>query len=389
VDGFGNELPDSDDHSVNLFQPSITFDKTGDTLSKVGDSVDYTITLENTSSDDSPSLTCHITDPLLGVDKSGISLAWNDPPYVINTSRVVQPGDPDPLVNTASVLCTVEGFGNELPDSDDHSVNLFQPDYSLSCWTASDIATVGDTIEYLFTLDDLSSPDTPNMARVSASSNLLGDVASSFPDPLVDKVVYLYYTVQASDPAMLVHGVTTVYSPLGFPNEYERYAQCTVQVKFGCMYSPGYWGGGEGVQKWDQSPCDPVAAAAGFITTDEFPWYDYGKLGGDDPTPGDSKITYLDIFGLPKKGDVTRQLAFKYVAARLNVALADVLSLPVHSDLVPLLDEIDLYFASYPVGSRGHGDGGWGKSLKTQLDAIFAAVGEEYCPPTGSVPECP
>ena len=41
-------LTASDGHSVNLFQPSITIDKTGDTLSKVGDPVNYTITVTNT-----------------------------------------------------------------------------------------------------------------------------------------------------------------------------------------------------------------------------------------------------------------------------------------------------------------------------------------------------
>ncbi|MCI0582593.1 MAG: hypothetical protein L0227_06805, partial [Chloroflexi bacterium] len=46
----GTAVSDFDDHSLNLFQPSVTIDKTGDTLSKVGDSVDYTITVHNSSS---------------------------------------------------------------------------------------------------------------------------------------------------------------------------------------------------------------------------------------------------------------------------------------------------------------------------------------------------
>ena len=41
--GFGNVLKESDKHEVDLFQPSITLDKTGDELSKVGDSVEAKI----------------------------------------------------------------------------------------------------------------------------------------------------------------------------------------------------------------------------------------------------------------------------------------------------------------------------------------------------------
>ena len=69
--GFPNVLTASDGHSVNMFQPSITFSKTVDkTLSKVGDAANYTLTLNNTSSSDTPAMNCTITDSLLGINKS-------------------------------------------------------------------------------------------------------------------------------------------------------------------------------------------------------------------------------------------------------------------------------------------------------------------------------
>jgi uncharacterized repeat protein (TIGR01451 family) len=98
---FPNDITATDSHSVNLFQPSVTIDKTGDELSKVGDSVDYTITVNNSSSADSPNLECRIQDPLVGLDKV-VTLAPGDKD-VSTPSRTVQPGDPDPLVNTATV----------------------------------------------------------------------------------------------------------------------------------------------------------------------------------------------------------------------------------------------------------------------------------------------
>ena len=61
--GFPNVLVKKASHNVELFQPSITLTKEGDALSKIGDKVDYTITLANTSSADTPDLVCTISDP--------------------------------------------------------------------------------------------------------------------------------------------------------------------------------------------------------------------------------------------------------------------------------------------------------------------------------------
>ena len=110
----------SDDHSVNLFQPSITFDKTGDPLSKIGDPTDYTVTLNNTSSADSPDLTCTVTDVAVGVDET-VTLA-SGASHTLNATAAIPDGASDPYVNTAEVSCSVAGFPNVLTASDDHSV---------------------------------------------------------------------------------------------------------------------------------------------------------------------------------------------------------------------------------------------------------------------------
>ena len=68
----GIAVADTDDHSVNLFQPVVSVDKTGDTLSKVGDTVDYVITLSNDSSADTPAMTCSANDPMFGNVFSGV-----------------------------------------------------------------------------------------------------------------------------------------------------------------------------------------------------------------------------------------------------------------------------------------------------------------------------
>ena len=113
--GFPNDIWDADTWSTNLFQPSVTIDKTAaEAYSKAGDVVHYTITVDNTSSNDSPDLVCTVTDPLLGHQPAG------DPGLErgeLCDQRHLHgpPGDPDPLVNTATVTCSPTGFPNILP----------------------------------------------------------------------------------------------------------------------------------------------------------------------------------------------------------------------------------------------------------------------------------
>jgi uncharacterized repeat protein (TIGR01451 family) len=176
--GFPNDISASDSHEVNLFQPSVAITKTGDALSKVGDPVDYTITVTNTSSADSPNLSCTIRDPLLGVDET-VELAPGASD-VTNASRTVEPGDPDPLVNTATADCTVGGgFGNVLATvSASHSVELFQPSVEV-IKSGPATATVGAMITYDFTITNTSSADSPNLVLDSIGDTILGDLTGA------------------------------------------------------------------------------------------------------------------------------------------------------------------------------------------------------------------
>ena len=215
----------------------------------------------------------------------------------------------------------------------------------------------------------------------SAHDTLLGDVSLAFAaagadvlDPGEMTTVMVYRTVLGTDPTPLVSNLTTVYQPDGFPNELERSARCSIDILFGCALSPGFWGGGDGYSKWDQA-IDPVAIAAGFTTDTVFPWLDSSLAGS----------TYYEVLKLSAKGDVTRQLAFKYIAASLNEAAPGI---GVPADTAVLLDEIEAYFAAHPVGSHPTGAAAdHGKSLKTALDTYFSVVGEDHCPSSDSIPE--
>jgi len=231
VDGFPNQITHSTTHSVNLFQPSIAFDKTGDALSKVTDAVNYVITLDNTSSLDSPALECTITDALLGINVS-VTLASGGQ-HVINTSRVVQSGDLDPLVNTANVTCSPIGFPNVLTATASHSVNLFQPGVDVTK-TGDTLSKIGDQVTYDFTITNTGSHDSPNLLLDSVSDTVLGNLvtaanaagcgtlAPETSDGAGDGQSCNFsvdYTIQGQDPDPLVNVVTVHYHPEGFPND--------------------------------------------------------------------------------------------------------------------------------------------------------------------------
>ena len=112
--GFPNDITATASHELNLFQPSITFDKTADTeLSKVDDVVNYTLTLNNTSSADTPDLVCTITDAAARREQAGhpgVRCRRRDQQVRLHGPA----GAADPLVNTASVSCSPTGFPNVL-----------------------------------------------------------------------------------------------------------------------------------------------------------------------------------------------------------------------------------------------------------------------------------
>ncbi len=375
-----------DDHSVNLFQPKIAVDKTGDTLSKIGDPVDYKFTLSNNSSADTPDLKCTAKDTLLGTIFDGVLAAGDT---VINKQRTVLAADPDPLKNEVTLACVVQavpakGFdgGNKLEVKDDHTVDLFSHDVAIIKDCQPREAAPGDTITYTITIKNLSDGDLNTTALDGFAPDLvldsvidvgdgwagLGDLTASFPASLPlggsDAQKFLR-AIQPGDPNPLKDTVTVTTHPVGFPSNVDKAsASCEVEI-VGCALSPGFWKGGDGVPKWDEVT-DPIAIAAGFHTGKIFPFLDSSLAGS----------TYLDVIKLPAKGDVTRQMAFKYIAARLNEAVFG-----VPSGIDTLLDNIDVYFAANPVGSDPNGSAkAEGQSLLSDLNAYFAAVGEEFCP---------
>ncbi|MDP3879410.1 MAG: ice-binding family protein [Dehalococcoidales bacterium] len=197
-------------------QPSIAIEKTADTeLSKVGDTVNYTITVTNTSGTGTPNLVGNVVDAMLGLDEA-IDLAAGGV-AVFNGTYVVQDSDPNPLVNTANVTVSPTGFPDILFAEASWTVDLFQPSITIVKTADTDLAEVGDNVTYTITVTNTSETGTPN---------LVGNVV----DPMLglDEAIDLAaggsavfneaYIVQAGDPNPLVNTATVTVSPVGFPN---------------------------------------------------------------------------------------------------------------------------------------------------------------------------
>jgi hypothetical protein len=268
----GIELTRSDSHSVNLFQPSLHVVKGGDTLGKVGDPVDYTFTITNTSSADSPNLiNVAAVDSLLGnllnpanpflVSSNADGSLSPGEVWTITARRTVVAGDPDPLVNTVTVSAVVaavpaQGFdgGNVItPDATSvltHSVNLFQPGVHVTKSVVGNPTTVqvGDTITYQITITNTSSADSPALIPDSIVDTKVGTLSpSAFTESGTNNDILdvgetwtglFNYLVLASDVPSLTNVVTVHFHPAGFPNDLTDAASRTLAVETGGRIAP-------------------------------------------------------------------------------------------------------------------------------------------------------
>jgi len=323
-DGFSNDITDDDSHQVLLFVPSLTIDKTGTELSKVGDEVTYDYTITNTSSADSPNL---ILDSLMdtGDNNGGAGLLGPGDDDVTNAPYVVQVGDPDPLLNTASVTCTVVGFTNVLgPLTEGHSVDLFQPAVTIDK-TGPTEASVGELVTYSFTITNTSSADSPDLILASVLDTVIGDITADATaggcGTLAPAGVCNFtadYTIQGTDPTPLVNVVTALYHPEGFPNDVTATDDHSLEIVGGEGCTPGFWQGGFGSQLWNVLN-DPDWTAAGGVGTNP---YAHDTLFNSFFTAHSSLngLTMLDIVGTGGGSAWPRKTARDVVAAYLNTS---------------------------------------------------------------------
>ena len=224
---------------TNTFQPDITLDKTGDELSKVGDDVNYAITLANTSPTGAaagvPDLECRVTDTPIGFDET-VTIGADDS-QTWNTGAFTIPSGSDPYVNEASASCTFPGLAEEVATANaSWSTELFQPDVTVTKTADRDFAQVGDTVTYTITITNTGSADSPA---------LVPDSTTPFTDSLVSEITlpsscgslavddscsFTYqYVVQASD-STIPNTAEVLFHPAGFPNNVTDTASASLTV---------------------------------------------------------------------------------------------------------------------------------------------------------------
>jgi hypothetical protein len=179
-------------------------------ISKVGDSVTYPLTVQNTGG--SPLFIQNVSDTLLGNIVVGHTLqqpgAAGVNPFVTSISssfdftqplptgasltifvtRTVQPTDPDPTTSTVTFVGTddLAGQGDPITASATNSVNLFQPSATLTLTASPTSAVVGTPITYTYTVSNTSSTDSPNL--ILDSSNQAAGDPNTFTDSLLGDI---------------------------------------------------------------------------------------------------------------------------------------------------------------------------------------------------------
>jgi uncharacterized repeat protein (TIGR01451 family) len=163
-----------------------------------------------------------VSDSLLGVIDGSLNLAPGGQ-AVYNVSRTVLATDPDPLVNTATVTTSPEGFPNIIEASYTHTTDLVHPSIEIIKDVSPISVTVGDTVTYTVTITNTGDWNLENIVVSDlVDGTRFTDLSPYFADTLVpgESDTYSYqYITQGTDPSPL-NNVATVHSnPVGLPND--------------------------------------------------------------------------------------------------------------------------------------------------------------------------
>jgi len=239
--GFDNTASDSDDHSVDLIAPAIEVTKEGPANAKVGDEITYTIGF--TALADGGFLgECTGSDTLLGDLGVFVSGQPRDFLYTVLDT------DPDPLPNTATITCAVEGFDNTASDSDDHSVDLINPSVELAKVCRPDIINAGDPIFWDITVSNTGDIDLDCVVN-DPTANITDVPVTLLPG---DSAVLTTSRLTEPSDAPVISNTAMVNCPIpGFDNEVSDEARddCEVVVLFEICRTPGFWGTHAGTEK--------------------------------------------------------------------------------------------------------------------------------------------
>ncbi|MFO7764197.1 MAG: hypothetical protein R6V61_10730, partial [Wenzhouxiangellaceae bacterium] len=219
----GQVIGDTD--PANLLCVDLDVEKTADALGKVGDTVDYTVSLINNNGFALEN--CTADDSLLGT-VFGPGATLPDGSTLLNLDREVEGGDPNPLINEVTLTCDAAGPVNTvaLSDVDQASTEVINPAVSL---TKSGPATakVGDTFDYTILVE---STGTGTLETCTVTDPLLGGDLGTFV-PGTPRT--FSFTPEASDlneNGQIINTASVNCGVAGFNNEVVAEDSHTVEV---------------------------------------------------------------------------------------------------------------------------------------------------------------
>jgi uncharacterized repeat protein (TIGR01451 family) len=145
-----------------------------------------------------------VTPIFVGGDANNNGCIDPDETWTYTATYTVQAGDPDPLVNTATVSSSDVNDPDLSNNEDTWSVDILHPAIDVSK-SGPQYAHEGDTISYTITVTNTG--DTP-LYNVIVTDTLLGTITIGFLDVGDSVTLTLTYTVNAGDPDPLVNTAT-------------------------------------------------------------------------------------------------------------------------------------------------------------------------------------
>ncbi len=214
--------------TIVLCPPEITVTKTADALGKVTDPVNYTIEVCNTGLVTVTKQS--VIDSLIPAVDAAFGATLAPGACELETfQRVVEAGDPDPLLNTVTAIYTVGSQTATATSS--ASTQLFQPAVDVTKDCAPNPNEVGGVSTCTIVVENDSSLDSPNLENGTIVDTLSGDLLDPANTDVVNSTcaavlptggsctITTARTILASDPNPVVNTVTVHYNPVGFPND--------------------------------------------------------------------------------------------------------------------------------------------------------------------------
>ena len=235
IGGPAGTVQDCDPACLDLIDPNITIEKTCDEFSKVGDVINYDVTITNTGDTDLQILS--VVDTVADANQNCVGDIL--PPAgtcSFSYPYTVVQGDPDPLINTVTVIAKTVGFDVNVTDSTTCETDLVHPDFTVTKTCLTEPVT-GSEAEFRITITNTgdinliittNEPELPGPNTLAFGSSITFDVnrAVIAGAGSVDNTV----DVNATLPA--------VYELSNVLNR-SASASCSVPGAEGC--TPGFW----------------------------------------------------------------------------------------------------------------------------------------------------